>query len=203
MLRALLISLLIVTASPASADVRSFAKRWSLRAAGVVLAVAVHEACHLATSRALGGRIRFRKTPGRALPAIIHGGLTPGQDRAVAASGLLCTAGVSEILIGNNWHRKNDIAWGFVADHVWNSAAYARDRGGDSNYWRKNGGDPRAWRTVLALHSTRTAYALAETSPFSPFEKYTLGSPEASTYSARGRERPPGSFYWKNKSSIF
>ena len=159
--------LAILFAFPANAGLKEFSKKWGMRGLGVAGSFVLHEACHLATGAMFGAKISAHNDPGALfLPQLEFRGLKSRQDRAVAISGLACTAISAEFIMGRKLHKRNDFAWGMLATHAVNAGSYAFSSGGDAEYWTWAGGSRNDWRIPFASHSARSGAVLLWDEPY-------------------------------------
>lgn len=158
MIRLLLIAALLFSSpAPASAG---WVKNTLAKASGFALAFAVHEACHLATVKALGGNVRFGRYQFPAPYMYFRGVKGKRAHRAVAVAGVACTALFSEAIISRGKHKTSHIASGFLIYNAIDLFAYAGSKTGDAEYWKSEGGNAMAWRLGLYGHAARTSYIL-------------------------------------------
>ena len=142
---------LSLTLSGCAADTM---RSWAVRSVGAVGALAVHEACHVALTAALGGETSLHGT------TLIMSGLSAGELKGVAWAGNACTAILAETLLLTGAHRKSDLAWGAVAFHAGNSLGYAFAPYGDRAMWTGEGGSLGAWQGAHIGHAIWTGARL-------------------------------------------
>lgn len=158
--------LLSFAASPAAAsfgsaargfawDVGNLAYGTTLKVTGAVLALALHESCHVGTTAAFGGTTR------------VHGVTFYSYDisdrghRVSSISGGACTGVLSEFIIAKGWHRKSHLAWGAVAFHSVTTLMYGTVKFGDAGHWAGFGGNRSTWKAAHYIHGGRASYVLA------------------------------------------
>lgn len=129
-------------------------RTWAVRSVGAVGALAVHEACHVALTAALGGETRLSGV------TLLSSGLSPGELQGVAWAGNVCTGVLAETLLRTGAHRRSDLAWGAVAFHAGNAFAYAFVPYGDRAMWLGQGGSSGAWTGVHVGHAVWTGARL-------------------------------------------
>lgn len=129
-------------------------RTWAVRGVGAVGALAVHEACHVALTAALGGETSLQGT------TLIVSGLSAGELQGVAWAGNACTGVLAETLLLTGAHRKSDLAWGAVAFHAGNSLGYAFVPYGDREMWRGQGGSLGSWQGAHVGHAVWTGTRL-------------------------------------------
>ena len=131
-------------------------RSWALRGVGAVGALAVHEACHVALTAALGGETSLRGT------TLVISGLSAGELQGVAWAGNACTGVLAEAILFTGAHRKSDLAWGATAFHAGNAFAYAFVPHGDRAMWLGQGGSDAAWKGAHIGHAAWTGARLLE-----------------------------------------
>jgi hypothetical protein len=158
-----LVCTLLLT-SPASAsfdavrdfavDVGRFTYGTTLKVTGAVLALALHESCHVGVTAAFGGYTRVRGV------TFYSYDISDRGHRTSSVSGGVCTGVLSELIIAKGWHRKSHLAWGAVAFHSVTTIMYGAVRFGDAEHWTVTGGNKPMWKTGHYLHGGRTTYVL-------------------------------------------
>ena len=151
MIRLALTVALALTLSGCAADT---VRTWAVRGIGAVGALAVHEACHVALTAALGGETILRGTTLR------MSGLSAGELQGVAWAGNACTGILAETILLTGAHRRSNLAWGAVAFHAGNAMGYAFVPYGDRAMWLGQGGSNAAWQGAHIGHAAWTGARL-------------------------------------------
>ncbi len=135
------------------------AKRWGVRGLGAVLALGLHEVCHVALGAALGADINAGwRGAGLHLQ---FSNLSTAEDRSVAMIGNACTGLAAEIIVDTRLHKRSQLAWGAAAFHAMNAVGYSFADTGDASYWSDEGGSKATWAALNATHGSRIAGQLA------------------------------------------
>ena len=129
-------------------------RTWTVRGIGAVGALAVHEACHVALTAALGGETSLHGG------TLVISGLSKGELRGVAWAGNACTGILAETILLTGAHRRSNLAWGATAFHAGNSLGYAFAPYGDRAMWTGQGGSLGAWQGAHIGHAILTGARL-------------------------------------------